>query len=388
MRRRPTALLLSCLWLAVLAGCKEQAAERSPARPAPVASVAPAMLASSDARARPLNSAIVSLQKALQQDKLPLPPRKLHVPQLAFGKGVLGQLTRDALVAYDARDFQQLISEPLEAPRAVLALADGSLLAVGARAMLRWEKGKKRATRLPKPMLLPQAQLYADAQQPDLLWIFDGEAGTGAGPATLSSYRLSPDDSSLRLPEQTIELASPRGGVFGVTREGVWLYRTAARVERFSPGGLRLPGLASQEGALPTWMVPARRLDQSLWLEEGGGVSRVLVSPMYKLLSSVPLAGKVLDADVGNEGRLLAVVAVTGRGPSFELLLLDEGLALVGRAALPLDAPTGSEDWVKVVTENQNVVAEARGARVAVGGPLRVTIFDGRGAQLFSIPSR
>ena len=388
MRRRPTALLLSCLWLALLGGCKEQAPERAPSRPTPAASVAPAMLASSDVNARPLNSAVVSLQKTLQQDKLPLPPRKLHAPQLAFGKGVLGQLTRDALVAYDAHDFQQLINEPLDGPRAVLALADGSLLGIGARTMLRWEKGKKRATRLPKPMLLPQAQLYADAQQADLLWIFDGEGGTGAGPATLSSYRLTPDGSSLQLPEQTIELASPRGGVFGITREGVWLYRTSARVERLSPGGLRLPGVTLKEGPLPTWMVPARRLDQSLWLDEAGVASRVLVSPVYKQLSSVPLAGKVLDADVGDEGRLLAIVAVTGHGPSFELLLLDEGLALVGRAPLPGDAPTGSEDWVKVVTENQNVVVAARGAQVAVGGPLRVTIFDARGAQLFSIPSR
>jgi len=339
-----------------------------------------------DARARPPSSAVVALEKAFQQEKLPVPARRFHAPQLAFGKGVLGQLTRDALAVYDTEDFRLLESVPLESPRALLALADGSLLALGARRMLRWEREKKRATQMSKPLVLPQAQLYADAQQADLFWIFDGEGG--AGPATLSSYRLTPSDSPVPLPEQTVELASPRGGVFGVTREGVWLYRTPARVERLSPGGLRLPSFAVKDAALPTWVASARRLDQSLWVDEAGVVSRVLVSPSYKLLSSVQLAGKVVDADVGDEGRLLAVVAVTGPGPRFELLLLDEGLAMRGRVVLPSDAPTGMDDWVKVVTENQNVAVAGRGARVAVGGPLRVTIFDAVGAQLFSIPSR
>jgi hypothetical protein len=55
---------------------------------------------------------------------------------------------------------------------------------------------------------------------------------------------------------------------------------------------------------------------------------------------------------------------------------------------LPGDAPTGTDDWVKVVTENQAVAVAEHLSRVAVGGPARVTVFDGRAKQLFSIPSR
>jgi hypothetical protein len=135
-------------------------------------------------------------------------------------------------------------------------------------------------------------------------------------------------------------------------------------------------------------MLPARRLDQSVWLDEAGQASRVLVSPSYKRLASVQLTGRAVDADVGDEGRLLAVLAVTGPGPRFELLLLDQGLAPLGRALLPSDAPTGADDWVRVVTENQSVAVAPRQAWVAVGGPQRLQIFDAHARAVFSIPSR
>jgi hypothetical protein len=394
MRRCWTVLLLGCVPLAALPACKEQGAEPLPAPPASADRSALASLAlgheHDHERARPVSSALVALEKTLQQDKLAVPARSSHAPQLAFGKGALGRLTRDALEVYDSADFRLLATEPLESPRAVVALADGSLLALGVQRMLRWERDKKAAARLSKPVLLPEAQLYPDAQQADLLWIFDGQGqgGTSARPPTLSSYRLTPDDSSLRLPEQTIELTSPRGGVFGVTREGVWLYCTPRHVERLSPGGLRLPGFALEQARLPTWVAPARRLDQSLWLDETGRAARVLVSPSFKLLSSVQLRGLAVDFSVGDEGRLAAVVVVSAPGPRFELLLLDHALAQQAEVVLPADAPTGADDWVKVVTENQNVVVAAKGGQVAVGGPARVTIFDAGGKQLFSIPSR
>jgi hypothetical protein len=159
-------------------------------------------------------------------------------------------------------------------------------------------------------------------------------------------------------------------------------------VERYSPGGLRLPGFDCQDGSLPTWIVPARRLDQSVWLEEQGSASRVLLGAGCKRLSNVSLGGALVDVAVGDEGRLVALVLVTGPGPRFELSLLDQELAPLGRGTLPSDPPTGADDWVKVVTENQTVVVAPREPRVAVGGPARVSIFDARGAPLFSIPSK
>lgn len=353
---------------------------------------------------RPVSSEVVAFERSLQAGKLVVPPRRDDCP-LAFGKDVFGQLTRDALRIFDARDFSPLGTEPLDGPRALVALADGALLAIGATAMLRWEPGQKRPSRLPKPMLLPQARLYADAQQPDVIWVLDAGHHADGQSAELTKYRLPGPDTEpggqqrLLLPETSVTFGGPRFDAFGTTREGVWLYFAAGdidpmtagarlQIERLSPGGLRLPGLKLAERPRPTWMLPARRLDQSFWVEATGRVTRVLVSPTYKQLQAVTLAGRVEAAASGNEGRLLAVVEVTGPGPRFELELLDQDLVPISRAVLPAEPPTGAEDWERVVTENQAIVVAAREPRVAVGGPERVTIFDGQGHQIFFIPSK
>jgi hypothetical protein len=104
-------------------------------------------------------------------------------------------------------------------------------------------------------------------------------------------------------------------------------------------------------------------------------------------LSGIALSGAPLTADVGDEGRLLAVVVVAGEGPRFELCLYDAELEPLARVALPADAPTGTEDWVKVVTANQAVAVSANERLVAVGGPDRLLVFDGEGRKLFSKPS-
>ena len=388
MRSRLTTLRIALPLAGVLLGACKTQPEIGELAPSPVSSTLeapPPKLRD----AAPVSSEALAFEKSVQAKKLSLPARRIHSPQLAFGKGVLGQLGADALRVYDAADFRLLASEPLEGPRALLALADGSLLAIGAHHMLRWERDKKHAASLPRPVLLPGSQLYADAQRPDRLWVFDAEGGVGdSHRPELLSYLLKPGPRDLPLPEQSIELRSPRGGVFGVTREGTWLYVTAGLAERFSPGGLRLSGLTLSEPVSPTWLLPARRLDQSLWLDDSGRTSRAMVSPTYKLLTSVQLPGKTLDADVGDEGRLLAALVVTGEGPRFELLLLDPELGQLGRVVLPSDPPTGDDEWVKAVMENQTLAVAGRQPRVAVGGPSRLTIFDGIGRLIFSIPSR
>lgn len=378
--------------LLLLVACKAQpdVAEPPPTPPpAPVPSTLDPLAPRPPAA--PLSSAVIALEKALQAKKLLPPARRTHAPQLAFGKGVLGQLTRDALRVFDAADLRLLATEPLEGPRALVTLADGSLLAIGARNMLHWQKEKKHAKSCPRPVLLPGAQVYPDAQRADRFWVADVEGGGQGswGPGLLRSYLLEPGEAlaPLPLPEQSIELSLPRGGVFGVTREGTWLYATAGHAERFSPGGLRLSRLSLGDTALPTWLLPARRLDQSLWLQDDGQVFRTLVSPTYKRLAGGQLPGRAVDADVGDDGQLLAVVVVTGDGPRFELVLLDQQLQQLARQVLSSDEPTGDADWVRVVTENQTVAVAGRERRVAVGGPGRLTIFDGDGKRLFSIPS-
>lgn len=332
-----------------------------------------------------VSDAALTVERSIQASKLRLPTRREHVPRLSFGDGVLGQLTANALRVYSTSDASLVVEAPLEAPRAVVTLADGALLALGSSAMLRIE-GKK-VTRLPRPVFLPGAELYADAVQRDRIWIFEGRRPAGQRPK-LSSFRLQPGVQMLLLAEQEIELESPSGGVFGTTREGVWLYFGAERLERFGPGGARLKGFGLPELLRPFLPLPTRRLDQAYLLGDDGQLTRALVTPHFRKLAQVELGLAPFAADVGDEGRLLAVVAVTGEGPSFELRSFDEQLQPSGRAALAADAPNGRDDWVQVVTRNLELACEPRGTRIAVGGPDRVVLFDARAQQILSIASR
>jgi hypothetical protein len=371
--------LLSCQ--APLGGDDAQPKPQPAPPPRPSLVVPPVPMASPS---RVPSDEVLAVERSLQA-RLPLPPRREHVPRLAFGKGVVGQLTTTALRVYSTSDASLLVEARLEAPRAVVALADGALLAVGASALLRVEGAKAKT--LPRPIFLPGAELYADAMQADRIWIFEGRRAGGARP-TLSSFRLASGEQKLLLPEQVIELEGQGGGIFGTTREGVWLYFGEQRVQRFGPGGARLPGLAWPRVSRPFVLLPTRRLDQAYLLSDDGRVTRALVTPIFRELSAVDLGLVPFAAEVGNEGRLLAVIAVSGAGPRFELRLFDEQLQPTGRAALPAEEPTGRADWVQVVTRHLEMACAPRDARVAVGGPERVLIFDGEAKQVLSIPSR
>lgn len=368
--------------LALLAlACKSE----PPAPPAPLAAPSALAAPSQPPVTAPLSSEVVAFEKSLQATKLLPGPLAPHAPRVAFGKGVVALLGVDALRVFDANEPRLLASEPLEAPRALLALTDGSLLALGARATLHWRPGHEHARVLPRVVLWPDAEVYADALQPDLLWVFEQSRGGGA--AQLSSFRLAASGSGVLLPEQRVELAAARDSVLGFTREGVWIHLTPGRGERFAPGGGRLPGFTFERAPLPTWVLPAQLLDQSLWLDASGQLERVQLLPRFERRSRVTLAGSPFAADVGDQGRLLAVIAIHGDGPRFELQLFDAELRATAPVALPAEAPTGAEDWVRVVTRNQQLAVNARAPRVAIGGPDRLAVYDAAGHVVFSIPS-
>jgi hypothetical protein len=376
--RGPAFGVFACSLCVTLGGCRANPSTHHRAdADAPVPSASVGVSASRDA--------ITAVERELQATKLMPPPRRRHLPRLAFGAGALGRLRDDDVQVLDSLILAELALIPLEQPRAVVAMADGALVAVGSGGVVRWERGKRVAPPGARFVLFPGAELYPDARQSDLLWVLEPDSA----PPKLNGYRLGVGAlSGVLMPELVIELKSPRGGTFGVTREGVWLYHTANRVERLAPSGLQLPGLSGGLPVAPGWSLPARRVDQSLFVDDAGTLTRALVSPVFKSLAAARAAGKTYAADVGDAGRLLAIVSVTGAGPRFELALFDSELLERGRALLPAESPTGERDWIRTVTRNQELAVAPQDARVAVGGPDRLTIYDGAANVTLSIPIR
>jgi hypothetical protein len=173
-----------------------------------------------------------------------------------------------------------------------------------------------------------------------------------------------------------------------VTREGVWLYFDGEHIERVAPGGARLARLAWPGLKQPFLALPTRRLDQEYLLEDDGHLTRVLVTPLFRKLSESDLGLRPFAACVADGARVLAVIALAGEGPRFELRLFDEKLTATGRAPLASEPPTGRDDWLRVVTRNLELACSPHEARVAVGGPDRVEIFDRQAERVLSIPSR
>lgn len=390
------AFVIAALSLGLLA-CERQApgVDREQPGPAPdsppIPQPAPSRLEEppDPRRPAPISGEARALARDIQASKLHLAPERLREPRVAFGDGVVAQLTASELVVRSDTDFAVMLRRPLAGPRVVLPLADGSLLAVGARELLHVEPKSKRVKALARPVLLPGTELLPDAIAADRIWIFDpGSAQSRLTPPTLSSVQLDPEAQGILLPTQTLELEPGGPGVLGATREGVWIHWAAKTAQRFGSGGARLAGLKLPELPKLLWALPARRLDQCYLFDEQGGVFKALVSPTFRKLSGIQLQGQPLSADVGDEGRLLAVVVVTGAGPRFELQLFDADLKELANVPLPAEMPTGDEAWVRVVTENQGVSVAARRPLVALGGPARLLILDGHGKQLFSIPSQ
>ncbi len=381
------------LWL-VLSACERHTTglDRADPGPAPAASrptpqPAPSNVETApDPRApAPISSEARALARDIQASKLHLAPERLREPRLAFGDGVVAQLTSDELVVRNDTDFAVVLRRPLEGPRVVVPLADGSLLAAGARELLRFEPQNKRVRQLARLVLLPGATLLPDAIAADRAWVFDRGGGDSRPTRpTLSSIQLDPEARGILLPTQTLELESGGPGVLGATREGVWIHWAARKAQRFGPGGARLPALKLPELPKLLWALPARRLDQCYVFDEEGRVFKAVVSPTFRQLAGIQLQGQPLSADVGDEGRLLAVVVVTGAGPRFELQLFDGDLKELAKVPLPAEMPTGDDEWVRVVTENQGVTVASRRSLVALGGPTRLLIVDGLGKQIFT----
>lgn len=385
----------ACVLLSLGLACKQVAPDPE-AQPPSASGRAPVLTSPASSAlepwsgAAPASSAALAMAREIQARKLKLAPARLRKPRLAFGDGVVGQLTAAELVVRGGPDFEVLLRQPLESPRVVVPLADGALLAAGARTLLRFEPSNKKVTGLARPVLLPGSSLFADAIRSDRVWVFD-EGGSGATrptPASLSSLELDPSVQGILLPSQRLELEPAGSDLLGTTREGVWIHWGARKAERFGPGGARLPALKLPDMPRLLWALPARRLDQCYLFDEEGRLFKAVVSPSFRRLSGIQLSGQPLTADVGDEGRLVAVVVVAGAGPRFELQLFDSELQQLAQVPLPSEAPTGADDWVRVVTENQGVSVAPRQARVAVGGPARVLIFDRQGKPVFSSASQ
>jgi predicted small lipoprotein YifL len=314
-------------------------------------------------------SAAASALTELRKSKLELSPRHAAAEQLAFGRGRLAQLATDQLVVRDTAKFAELARISLPAPRRVVELADGGLLAVGGDAVVRLEPRAKDPERYGRIPLFPESLVLADRRDARRIWVLHGFG------SLLYRYGVGGDAGAL----ETLEFLDLQGfdqGAFAALKDGSFLYTAGDKLRRFFHGGKRWE-LALPEGGRVWRLLTTRRIDQ-VWIgREGGTLELAEISAGGLRIVRAMKIGSAFDV-ASNDHELAVVEVESGEGARrWKLAVYDPSGKRRFEAALPGDpTPGAGEDWVGIVTRDKTLALSTYAPLVAVGGPGALSVWN------------
>jgi hypothetical protein len=284
---------------------------------------------------------------------------------LAFGQHLLGVLRSERVHVYSLPDAALLVDEPLVAPRAIVAIAGGSLVASARKAALRFDPGAKRAVRLPPIPSLPSTLLLPERRDSSFVWALETRGGV------LLRQRLVLDPT--RSFDQNVTLEGYEGGAIAVMRDGAMLYR--------APGGVRRALPESRSRLLATrfdaWrLLPGRRVDQVWAIAPDGSVELWFVGDRLVVQKRFAAGAPPYDAAANSDYLALVVLDEPGNARRrFRLLVFtNEGERVLERELEP-GAPEVGEDWAVRAGENRHVALSEDEPLLAVGGPGSLALF-------------
>lgn len=316
-------------------------------------------------------AAVTDALRDLREHRLALPLPRGPVRHLAFSRGRLARALKDAVVLYDLYDGAEVLRAPLNEPRALTRLSDGSLLAVGRDVSLRFAPGSKQGVLVPKVTLFPGSTLLADLAKPGHLWVLH------AGDASLYDYLVEPGPMPLLPPSRKVDLPAFDGRAFAQLADGAFVYTADAVLVRVYPGGrparLRLPETLERVERL----LPDRRLDRVWALASKGFLALLQLEASNARL----VATRELDADpfdlTAAAGTIAAVYVERDQsGPRFRLVVFDaDGGIRTSRVQETSLAGAGPE-WASRLIENLRLELERKGRFLALGGVETLHLWD------------
>jgi hypothetical protein len=322
---------------------------------------------SAPAVARPVPSSLVEFRRR----NLGLIPRRYPAGRLAFGRGRIGQLTSEALVVRSLSDFGVVGSQPVAAPRQLLGLTDGSLMAVGRDQVFRLPPGTTRFEEHRRATLFADSTLIADARDAQRFWV--------AHPGTDQLYLyLLGGAEDLVLPfAQLLPIQDCDHQALASLADGSFVCTTRRGIRHFWAEGKHEELVFTRPESGIWRLVPARRIDQ-VW---AAGNDRKLelyqLSRRAELVRTLDLPDQPLD--VAARGQLLALVTVfhvPGQPREWALRVLDDAGHPRFTQPLPASEDLTRDDWVARVLEDRSVVLSMDGSRVAVGGPRLLMVWE------------
>jgi hypothetical protein len=345
---RPTAWRVSVfVTLLGLAACKKT--------PPPGPTAAPTGGGEEELRAE----LAVAEALASVRSRLPLAAPGWELQPLATGRRLLVRLTVDKLQAFSTPDMKLAFEKPLDAPRATVAIAGGSVVAVGRLESFRVDPGAKEPVVLPPLVYTPGTLLLPERRDSTVLW--SAERST----RSLFKQPLVTGPKALRGEPATLE--GYDGGPVTMLRDGAVLYRASDGVRRGMPGWRSRP--LKGAGLTPWRLVPGRRIDQAWAVAADGSVEHWQLTDRVQVQKRFALGAPPFDV-ASSETYLAAVVVEEGgsRPRRFLLRVFDENGERVLERILPPDPPARGEKWAEKAVEDRHVVLGDPEPVVAVGG--------------------
>jgi hypothetical protein len=341
--------------------------------------------ASGSARPRPPSSELadagaaparVPLDPKLRR-ALKLSPRRAAPSLVACGKGRIGVVTEDALLVRSTSAYAETLKFPLEGPRGVLALGDGSLVGIGAANTLRLLPHDSKPKLLPKAPFLPDSSLLADRVNPDRFWNLPRVGGT------LFGFDAVQSGASVLGASAWIEIDGYDRRAIGSLRDGSFLYTSGTGFRQFYGAGKREPVLGDSRDV---WRIlPAARPD-STWVFSRNE-ARLYMVLGGKLEKQRTIALETTPFDAESSGNTLAVLELAQPDDApwgFVLEVFDAGGKRRFRAQLEAVETFGA-DWAKRLSDNRAIAVCSEPRVVAVGGATHLDVWGtDKGERLFN----
>lgn len=379
--------LLVLLSMAFAPGCEDDEPPREPPKMGALSGdLADAALDSdaeptADAAAKPDGGGAAKLIVELRATKLRLVPRDKPARGLVLTRDRLGILTDAELVVHDTNDWGEPKHLPVEGPRQLIVLLDGSLLAVGAKALYRLAPRAPSPTRHARIAVFAGSELFADRLVPTVI-----EAVHDFGD-TLYQYDLAEAGGTFLTLRRTVPLTDYDGRAFLALKDGSFLYTAGQQLRRFFVGGKTTNYPAPDPGRTVWRLLAASRIDQAWIAYSDGLLALCQLGPRLQIVRTIAL--RDMPFDLASSARGVAIIRVEqppGQPRSWWLEVLDQkGKSLLNQE-LPADSPTSGDDWVARVTRNKEVALAPDSPLVAVGGPTWLRVWNVETGQVVAPP--
>jgi hypothetical protein len=326
-------------------------------------------------------SAVSSAVVGLRERALMLEPRAGPSDRIVFGKGRVGQLMDEQLVVRSTSG-QEVVRAPIQSPRGLIELGDGSLLAADRDHLYLLPAASTKIEVKPRVTLFFDSAILADRRTSSEFWVI-----YPSGPA-LYHYDLATEAGGqsgagvgLLLFKEYVELGPKIGpGRVGATvglKDGSFALVAGARLWRVYGSGRADPMEPPDPERPVTRLLAAQKLGEIWALRGDGKAERLALGRRMRRVGEVALDPPPFDFATSDAH--LAVVHLAqrrGEAKKFSLGVYDLSGKRVLDRGLPAPSGFAGEDWVARVTRDQAVVLSQHEPLVAVGGPGRLQVWD------------